>query len=60
MNQRPSYLPLHGTEDGQGRIWFWSGWPLRVVVGSAVLRGFLVYDGKRFEYHAQIPGLPAG
>lgn len=60
LNQRADYLPLHAVEDAQGRTWLWAGVPVRVVVSGAVLRGFLLTDGKSFDYHAQIPGLPEG
>ncbi|HEV2247024.1 MAG TPA: hypothetical protein VGW37_10280, partial [Terriglobia bacterium] len=57
-NEQASYLPVRATEDAQGKTWFWSGLPIRVEVGSILLRGFLLFDGKRFDYHAQITGLP--
>jgi hypothetical protein len=58
LNRQASYLPLHATEDAQGRTWIWSGLPARVEVAGAILRGFLITDGKGFDYHAQLPGLP--
>jgi hypothetical protein len=58
LNRRAAYLPLHATEDAQGRTWIWSGFPAHLVVSGAILRGFLLAEGKGFDYHAQLPGLP--
>ena len=61
MNQQGQpYLALRGTTDSAGRTWIWSGYPVRMVVGSAIMRGFLIYDRGHFAYHPQIPGLPSG
>ncbi len=60
LNLRSPYLPLRAIQDAQGRTWIWSGLPARVEVSGIVLRGFLLFDGKGFDYHAQIPGLPSG
>lgn len=60
LNQPAPYLPLHTIEDAQGRTWIWSGLPARVEVSGIVLRGFLLFDGKDFDYRAQLPGLPSG
>lgn len=59
-NEETSYLPLRSVVDAQGRTWLWSGFPARVEVGAAMMRGFLLFDGKRFDYHAQLAGLPNG
>jgi hypothetical protein len=60
LNRPSPYLPLQAIQDAQGRTWIWSGLPARVEVSGIVLRGFLLFDGKGFDYHAQLPGLPDG
>ena len=45
---------VYATADGQGRVWFWSG---RRGGGRGVpsLRGILIFDGKSFSLHSDLP-----
>ncbi len=56
-NERSGFNPVYATEDTQGRIWFWSdclaGW-----TNLASLQGVLIFDGKKFEHHSHIAGVP--
>jgi hypothetical protein len=42
---------------GKGQTWFW-GMAFGRFINDATLEGLLVYDGKSFQYHRTIPGLP--
>ena len=54
---RLNFDPVYATADGQGRIWFWSG-GLGGGGGVPSLEGILIYDGKNFDHHRDIPGVP--
>jgi len=54
---RLNFDPVYPTADGQGRIWFWSG-GLGGGDGVPSLEGILIYDGKNFDYHRELPGVP--
>ncbi len=54
---RLNFDPVYATADGQGRIWFWSG-GLGGGGGVPSLEGILIYDGKNFDHHRVIPGVP--
>lgn len=49
--------PIFITADPQGRLWFWSD---ALAGGSNIgaLRGILIFDGKRFQHHAFLSGIP--
>jgi len=55
---RLNFDPVYATADGQGRIWFWSG-GLRGGGGVPSLEGILIFDGKNFDHHPSIRGVPA-
>ena len=55
---RLNFDPVYATADGQGRIWFWSG-GLGGGGGVPSLDGILIFDGKNFDHHRDIPGMPA-
>jgi hypothetical protein len=55
---RLNFNPVHATEDGQGRIWFWSG-GLGGGGGVPSLVGLLIFDGKNFDHYPSFPGVPA-
>jgi streptogramin lyase len=52
-----TFNPIYATADGQGRVWFWSN-SLAGRVGWASLAGVLVFDGKKFEHHSHLAGIP--
>ena len=54
---RLNFDSVHATADGQGRVWFWSG---RRGGGGGVpsLQGILIFDGKSFDLHPNLPGPP--
>lgn len=55
--RRTNFCPIEATADGAGRTWFWSN-ILGQFRNKRQVRGFLIYDGRRFIYHGSIPGLP--
>ena len=53
-NARLNFDSVYATADGQGRVWFWSG---RRGGGGGVpsLQGILIFDGKNFTLHSDLP-----
>jgi hypothetical protein len=51
---RLNFDSVYATADGQGRVWFWSG---RRGGGGGVpsLQGILIFDGKNFSLHPNLP-----
>ncbi len=51
---RLNFDSVYATADGQGRVWFWSG---RRGGGRGVpsLQGILIFDGKKFDLHSDLP-----
>lgn len=54
---RLNFDPVYASADGQRRIWFWSG-GLGGGGGVPSLEGILIFDGKSFEHHPSIRGVP--
>jgi streptogramin lyase len=52
-----AFNPICATADGRGRVWFWSN-SLAGRTDWASLQGVLVFDGVKFEHHAQLAGVP--
>jgi streptogramin lyase len=51
---RLNFDSVYAAEDGQGKVWFWSG---RRGGGGGVpsLQGILIFDGKNFTLHSDLP-----
>lgn len=63
LGQGPYLRNLRATNDAAGDTWIWMPGPFAYRGGSYAgehFRGFLVASRGHFDYHASIPGLPAG
>jgi streptogramin lyase len=56
-DERSGFNPVYATADARGRIWFWSDC-LAGGTNLASLEGVLIFDGKKFEHHSHIAGVP--
>ena len=57
FNGRAWLNPVFATGDNRGRVWFWSDC-LAGGTNLASLRGVLIADGRKFEHHSHLDGVP--
>jgi hypothetical protein len=57
-NQRTFYCPFQVTHVDKGLDWIW-GDSVGLYRNLAPLQGVVIYDGRSFEYHQTLPGLPS-